>query len=90
MIFKYKKFKPTQTDEVLKKMISDVMEKLTNCKDEVYDVGPVGSQNTSNLLNLKKLILDALNQATIQDKFVTEYLSKTLVGRKIMINSSKN
>jgi hypothetical protein len=87
MIFKYKKFKPTQSDEVLKKMITDIKEKFTNCKDEVYDVGPVGSQNTSNLLNLKKLILDALNQATIQDKFVTEYLSKTLVGRKIMVNS---
>lgn len=87
MIFRYKKFKPTQTDEVLKKMITDIMEKLTICKDEVYNVGSVGSQNTSNLVNLKKLILDALNQTIIQDKFVTEYLSKNLVGRKIMINT---
>ena len=87
MIFRSKKFKPTQTDDVLKKMITDIKDKLTTCSDEVYTVGSVGEQNIGLLANLKKLILDAVNQVTIQDKFVTEYVSKTLIGRKIMINS---
>jgi hypothetical protein len=87
LLFKSKKFKPTQPDDVLKKMITDIKEKLITCRDEVYTVGPVGQQNINNLANLKKLILDAINHVTMEDKFVSEYLGKSLIGRKIMINS---
>ncbi|WP_264519796.1 transglutaminase domain-containing protein [Flavobacterium sp. N1994] len=86
-IFKSKKFKPTQPDDILKKMITDIKDKLVTCRDEVYTVGAVGQQNINNLANLKKLILDALTQVAIEDKFVTEYLGKGLIGRKIMINT---
>jgi hypothetical protein len=87
IMFRNKKFKPTQTDETMKKMIQDVKDKFNKCKDDVYNVGAVSPENASNLNNLKKSILAAIDKAKEQDDFLNEYLSKGLVGRKLMFTN---
>lgn len=89
ILFRNKRFKPTQSDEVIKKMIQDVKEKFIKCKDDVYTIGSVGTENSSNLNSLKRLILDALDKTKEQEDFVKEYLSKGYLGRKIMFTNLK-
>ena len=89
IMYRNKRFKPTQSDEVIKKMIQDVKEKFTKCKDDVYTIGSVGTENSSNLNSLKRLILDALDKTKEQEDFVKEYLSKGYLGRKIMFTNLK-
>ena len=87
ILFRNKRFKPTQSDEIIKKMIQDVKDKFTKCKDNVYSIGSVGTENSSNLNSLKRLILDALDKTKEQEDFVNEYLSKGNLGRKIMFTN---
>lgn len=87
ILFRNKRFKPTQSDEMIKKMIQDVKEKFAKCKDEVYNIGSVGSENSSNLNSLKRMILDALDKTKEQEDFVKEYLSKGYLGRKMMFTN---
>lgn len=87
IMFRNKKFKPTQSDETLKKMIQDVKDKFNKCKDDVYSVGSVSPENTANLNSLKRSILDAIEKTKEQDNFLKEYLSKGLVGRKLMFTN---
>ena len=84
--FRFKKFKPEQSDEVLRKNMQDLLDKMNKCKVDVYNIGSVGTENTSNLSNLKRMILDAVEQTEKQKTFLDTYLSKGLVGRKLMLS----
>ena len=64
----------------------ELSDKINKCKVDVYTIGSVGAENTSNLLNLKKMILDAVDQTNKQKTFLDTYLSKGLVGRKLMLS----
>jgi hypothetical protein len=84
--FRFNKFKPEQSDELMQKNMQDLLDKINKCKEEVYNIGSVGTENTPNLLNLKKMILDAVDQTEKQKKFLDTYLSKGSVGRKLMMS----
>ncbi len=84
--FRFNKFKPEQTDEVLRKNMQELSDKMNKCKEDVYNIGFVGNENTSNLKNLKKMILDAVEQTDKQKTFLDTYLSKGFVGRKLMMS----
>ena len=83
--FRFKKFKPEQSDEVLRKNMQELSDKMNKCKEDVYNIGSVGAENTSNLSSLKRMILDAVEQTEKQKTFLDTYLSKNLVGRKLMM-----
>jgi hypothetical protein len=85
--FRSRKFKPEQSDEVLRKNMQELSDKMNKCKEDVYNIGFVGNENTSNLKNLKKMILDAVEQTEKQKTFLDTYLSKGLVGRKLMMSN---
>jgi hypothetical protein len=76
IMYRNKAFKPTFSDATIKDMIKTPLNRLQKCKDDVYSFGSVGSENTSNLNNLKKSILEAVDQAEKQEEFVNEYISK--------------
>lgn len=84
--FKVNKFKPEQTDEVLRKNMQELSDKMNKCKEDVYNIGFVGAENTSNLSSLKRMILDAVEQTEKQKTFLDTYLSKSLLGRKLMMS----
>ena len=84
--FRFKKFKPEQSDEVLRKNMQDLSDKMNKCKVDVYNIGSVGAENSSNLSSLKRMILDAVEQTEKQKTFLETYLSKGLVGRKLMMS----
>lgn len=86
IIYRYKKFKPEQSDEELKSMIDNVKSRFKKCENEAYAVGIVGAENMGSLSNIKKLIATSLLQTEEQISFLTEYLSKNSVGRKIMVS----
>jgi len=85
ILYRNKGFKPIFSDAIIKEMIQTPFDKLVKCKNDIYSVGSVGAENTSNLNNLKKSILDAVDQAKKQSDFVTEYLSKSKGARKGML-----
>lgn len=87
IFFRNKRFQPKQTDETLKKMIQDVKDKMNKCKDDVYNVGPVSPENSSNLNSLKRAILEGIDKVKEQDDFLKEYLSKSAIGRKLMFTN---
>ena len=87
ILFRNKRFKPSQSDEMIQKMIQDVKEKFTKCKDDVYTIGSVGTENSSNLNSLKRMILEALDKTKEQEDFVKEYLTKGFLGRKMMFTN---
>ena len=89
IFFRNKKFKPTQTDETLKKMIQDVRVRMDKCKDDVYSIGSVSAENAGNLNSLKKAILDGIEKTKENEDFLNEYLSKGLVGRKLMFTNMR-
>ncbi|MFZ4105627.1 transglutaminase domain-containing protein [Flavobacterium sp.] len=84
--FRFNKFKPEQSDELMQKNMQDLSDKINKCKEEVYNIGSVGAENTSNLVKLKKSILDAVDQTEKQKTFLDTYLSKGSVGRKLMMS----
>ena len=54
ILYRNKKFKPTFSDEEINNMIQKPIEKLIKCKNEIYKVGSIGSENASNLTSIKK------------------------------------
>ena len=89
IMYRFKKFKPTQSDEEMKKWIQNVKIKFKQCETDVYNIGIVGTENTGSLSNLKKAIATALMQTEEQEQFLTEYLSKNSLGRKLMLSNLK-
>ncbi len=87
ILYRNKRFKPTQSDEMIKKMIQDVKDKFTKCKDDVFTIGSVGTENSLNLNSLKRMILEAIDKTKEQEDFVKEYLSKGYLGRKMMFTN---
>ena len=89
IIFRNKRFKPTQSDETLKKMMQDVRDKMNKCQDDVYKVGSVSPENAANLNSLKRSILAGLEKTKENEDFLKEYLSKGSLGRKLMFTNLK-
>lgn len=89
IFFRNKKFKPAQTDEALQKMIKDVRVKMEKCRDDVYKIGTLSPENAGNLNSLKKAILDGIEKTKENEDFLKEYLSKGLVGRKLMFTNMR-
>ena len=89
ILFRNKRFKPAQSDETLKKMMRDVTDKMNKCKDDVYNVGSVSPENTSNLNSLKRAILDGIEKTKESEDFLKEYLSKGSLGRNMMFTNLK-
>lgn len=87
IIFRNKKFKPKQSDETLQRMIQDVRTKMDKCKDDVYNIHNVSPENTANLNNLKRAILEGIEKTKENENFVKEYLSKGSLGRKLMFTN---
>ena len=86
IMYRNKKFKPTFSDEVIDKMIQTPREKLVKCQNDIFNLGTVGSQNTANVLSIKKTIAQALVQADEHALFVKDYLSKSKFIRKTMFS----
>ena len=89
IFFRNKKFKPNQSDETLKKMMQDVRDKMNKCNDDVYKVGSISPENATNLNSLKRAILDGIEKTKEQENFLKEYLSKGILGRKMMFTNFK-
>lgn len=89
ILFRNKRFKPTQSDEMLKQMMQDVRDKMNKCNDDVYNVGSVSPENASNLNSLKRAILEGIEKTKEQENFLKEYLSKGTLGRKLMFTNLK-
>ncbi|MEO5776074.1 MAG: transglutaminase domain-containing protein [Flavobacterium sp.] len=89
IMFRNKRFKPTQSDETLKKMMQDVSDRMKKCNDDVYNVGPVSPENAANVNGLKRAILAGIEKTKEQEKFLKEYLSKGSLGRKMMFTNFK-
>lgn len=84
--YRNRKFKPTLPDAELKKMIQVPRDQIAKCQDRIYSVGNVGSENTSNLISVKKSINESLVQADEYLQFVNQYLSKSTLVRKTMFS----
>ncbi len=84
--YRNNKFKPALSDAEISSMIETPKEKLLNCQNNIYSLGSVGSQNTSNLESIKKSIGVALAQAEEHSMFVKNYLSKSKIVRKTMFS----
>jgi hypothetical protein len=89
VIYRQKKFKPVISDEVMTAMVKTIKDKFLKCNDQVYKVGAVGSQNSAMLSGLKKSISDNLKEVEKQEAFLNDYLSKTKVGRKLMLSGQR-
>lgn len=89
IIYRFKKFKPAQSDEEMRNWIQNVKSKFKKCESDVYNIGIVGTENTGSLSNLKKSIATALMQTEEQEQFLMEYLSKNSLGRKVMLSNLK-
>ena len=83
-MYRNKKFKPTFSDEVISDMIQNPKDKLVKCQNDIFSLGTVGSENTSNVISLKNTIAQALIQAEEQVAFVKDYMSKSKLVRKTM------
>lgn len=84
ILFRNKRFKPSQSDETLKRMMQDVSDKMNKCKEDVYKVGAISPENAANLNSLKRAILAGVDKTKENEDFLKEYLSKGLLGRKMM------
>jgi len=84
IMYRNKKFKPTFSDEVISDMIQNPKDKLVKCQNDIFSLGTVGSENTSNVISLKNTIAQALIQAEEQVAFVKDYMSKSKLVRKTM------
>ena len=89
ILFRNKRFKPTQSDETLKRMMQDVRDKMNKCQEDVYKVGSISPENAANLNSLKRAILAGLEKAKESEDFLKEYLSKGSLGRKLMFTNLK-
>jgi hypothetical protein len=86
ILYRNNKFKPTFSDDEINNMIQKPREKLIKCQNDIYTVGSTGSENTSNLLSIKKSIESNLALAEEQAVFVKNYLSKSKMVRKTMFS----
>jgi hypothetical protein len=86
IMYRNKKFKPAFSDEVINNMIQTPREKLTKCQNDIFNLGTVGNENTSNVISIKKTIAQALMQAEEHALFVKNYLSKSKLARKTMFS----
>ena len=73
-------------DEELKAMFQSVKDKFLYCNDEVYKIGTVGSQNAAMFSDLKKNISSNLSEVEKQEAFLNDYLSRTKIGRKLLLS----
>lgn len=89
IVFRYKKLKPEQSDEHLRKMIQNVKDRFKKCENDAYKVGILGSENSGGLSNLKKLIATSLLQTEKEAQFLKEYLGKNGLGRRVMLSNFK-
>lgn len=89
VVYRFQKFKPSVSDDELKKRMQNIKDRFTKCNNDIYKVGSVGSQNTAMLSNLKKNISLNILEVEKQETFLKEYLSKGTVGRKMMMVNHK-
>jgi len=69
-------------------MINNPKQKIMDCQNRIYTIGKYNDNNRSNVLSLKKAIIDALKQIEEQEKFVKDYLKKSKSGRKAMFSTT--
>ncbi|MBF7092945.1 hypothetical protein IUY40_15535 [Flavobacterium sp. ALJ2] len=84
--FRNKQFKPTISDEELKKMIESPRNKLLKSKELLDNIGTVSKNNQGNVTSLSAGINQTLSQAEEQFLFVEKYLSKSKLVRKTMFS----
>lgn len=81
--YRNKQFKPTFSDATIKEMVETPRDKILKCKDAVDSFKNIDEANRSIYNALKKSINESLINANEQVSFVTSYLTKTKVGRKL-------
>ncbi len=89
VIYRQRKFKPAISDDEMKAMVKTIKDKFLKCNDEVYKVGTVGSQNSAMLSELKKNISNNVREVEKQEVFLNDYLSRTKVGRKLLLSGQR-
>lgn len=89
VFYRQRGFKPAVSDDEMRNMMKTIKDKFKKCNDEVYKVGPVGSQNSAMLSGLKRNISQTMIEVDKQDAFLNEYLSKTKIGRKLMLSKQR-
>lgn len=82
--YRNKRFKPEKSDEALKKMIQEPKDLFNKSIEDINTVGDVSPENMPNFNALKKSIAAALEKTKEHEKFLNDYLSKGLAGRKLM------
>jgi hypothetical protein len=86
ILYRNNKFKPTFSDDEINDMIQKPREKLVKCQNDIYTVGSMGSENSSNISSIKKSIESNLAMAEEHALFVKNYLSKSKMVRKTMFS----
>lgn len=84
--YRNNKFKPTVSDEELKKMIEFPKIKLLKCQELLSNLGHVDSGNLQNVNAMKNGLIGTIKQAEEQEVFVNNYLSKGKLVRKTMFS----
>lgn len=82
--YRNKQFKPLVSDEEIKKMIVNPIDKLRSSQELLNNLGPVDKNNLASVNSLRKGLADIIKQATEQELFVMKYLSKSKIVRKSM------
>lgn len=82
--FRNNQFKPVVPDDEIRGMIEICKEKLILSQNMINGLGEVDELNKENVNSVKVAIDDAIKQASEQEAFVKEYLSKGKMGRKSM------
>lgn len=88
--YRNRKFKPSNSDKELKKMISEPYGKLIYCQELLDNLGPENEKYISNLKALKESIKTALVMAKEHNDFVFYYLSKSKNDRDLLIQGSES
>lgn len=89
MFYRQRSFKPAISDDEMRNMMKTIKDKFKKCNDDVYKVGSVGSQNSAMLSGLKRNISQNLLEVEKQEAYLNEYLSKTKIGRKLMLSKQR-
>ena len=86
--YRNNQFMPFISDDKIKKMVDDPMNKLLNSQELLNNLQLVNNKNASSVSAVKKVLLKTIKHATEQREFVAKYLSKPKGTRKSMFSKT--
>jgi hypothetical protein len=82
--FRNNQFKPSVSDDEIRKMITSPKDKLLKSKELIDSIGTVSKNNQANITSLSNGINQTIAQSEEHFLFVEKYLSKSKLARKTM------